>query len=269
MRTSGLNHTQRSTFSLTEQKLDATLDWVPRIWCLSVKSTWTLADQDPGKRNPIVSHSSTGLQNPCNYHSSVVCSADDQFSVQKRALCTRHAARLRFVTLTHGSMSRITRRVRAISKKAILVRSLFPDGLPLGGLPFEELVPSLFVCDFEVGEVGRVFAPRSLQSWRKLQTSLLSHTFLLFSSGVNLLLSFQHSLTSYRFCFSPVFPSRCFRFWPQNSGLSFSDPRNPPRRPPTPDSLASHLPPPAPAQRPVRTMTNSFELIRLPHSHLV
>ena len=94
--------------------------------------------------------------------------------VQKRALFTELAARLRFAIRTDGRMPRRTRGVRATSTKVILAP--FPDGLlPLGGVPFEELFTSLFVCHLGVGEEKLVILSRLLSLWRKLHASPFVH----------------------------------------------------------------------------------------------
>ena len=42
-------------------------------------------------------------------------------------------------------------------------------------LPSEEFLPSLFDCDFGVGENERVDFPRLLSSWKKLHASPFVH----------------------------------------------------------------------------------------------
>ena len=115
-------------------------------------------------------------------------------------------------------MPRITRRIWASSFTVILARFLEPFldvPLPPGTVPFQQVFPSLFVCDFGVREAERVLAPRLLSSLRNLQASPFVHfSFCLLLMAISLL-PFDASLTSFCFCLSPVFLSRFFRFWPR------------------------------------------------------
>ena len=97
---------------------------IPRILCSSQKSTRIPAAQNPGIRNPHASHDSLSQQIVFHNFSLDFAGPTVNLSVPEYALFDEFASRIRFVILTYGRMSIITRWTCTVSFNVISAPSL-------------------------------------------------------------------------------------------------------------------------------------------------